>query len=351
MGRYDLTLYYFLKDRLKVVYKTSSDDETYIRCPFCGDSRKDSRKARFYINNTPPFKFHCFNCETSGIINDEVLNLILNNNFYDDELSLYLREKRIESIERSNRVTKKIKIHPYLNLSNPVNFNYKRKTIEKLDYLNDRLGINLDKSDIKKFKIVLSIESFFKNNGLDIDKRIGRSDKVRYVVDELEKHYIGFLSSDRNIIIFRNIENDAKIRFNNFKIFTNEEYDTSKTYNISTTINKYNDRNNIVIAEGPIDIISIYHNVYSKKERENLIFLANGGKSYINSVRLLSKYSLINNHYDIMSDTDVDIDFYKRVKSITPELACNEMSIYYNKLYKDFGVSKNKIHKSGEFII
>lgn len=351
-NRYDLTLYnYFKEHRLGVVYLTSSNDETYIRCPFCGDSKKDSRKARFYIHNEAPFKFYCFNCDTTGVVNEDVLNLIFNNNFYDSELSSYLREKRLESISKSNKVIKRVKKHPYFSPDYEVNFNYRKSAIDKLDYLNGRLGINLDKKDLKKFKIVLSIKSFFKNNGLDLEKRIGNSEKTRFVIDSLDKNYIGFLSSDRNIIIFRNLDSSSNLRFNNFKIFPDESYDSSKVYNIGTIIDKFKDKNEIVIAEGPIDIIGSYFNVYDKDERDNKIFLANGGKSYVNSTNMLSNLSLINNHYTIMSDNDVSIDFYKRIKSVTPALYNSDISIYYNLLDKDFGVDKSKIKLSGEFTV
>lgn len=349
IGNYDLTLYYFLKQKLPICYITSSQDETYVRCPFCGDSKKDSRKARFYISNKAPFKFYCFNCETTGIITDEVLDLLLNGGFYDSQLSEYIRIARYEAMQKSNKVKRKMFRHPYFDMTQSVNYNFRKSAGEKLDYLNDRLGISLDYTDIPKFKIVLSIKSFFKNNGLDLDKRIGDSDKVRYVVDSLDKNYIGFLSSDRNIIICRNLDNNSEIRFNNFKIFNDDNLISSKVYNIGTTIDKYQDKHNVVIAEGPIDIIGSYFNVYDEPDRNNHIFLANGGKSYINSANMLANLSLLNNEYTIMSDNDIDIDFYKRIKSATPALNGSPMSIYYNNIGKDFGVSKDKIELSGVF--
>lgn len=353
MGRYDLTLYnYFKQKGLGVVYLTSSGDETFIRCPFCGDSKKDSRKARFYIHNEAPFKYYCFNCDTTGVINEEVLNLIFNDNFYDQELSSYLREKKMESLVKANKITRKVRKNPYFNPNYKVDFSCKsKKSLNKLDYLNERLGIKLTKKDLEKFKIVVSIKTFFEKNNLDLEKRIGNSKKTREIVESIEKNYIGFLSSDRNIIIFRNLDKDSKLRFNNFKIFPDDNIDSSKVYNISTVLNKFEDKHEVVIAEGPIDIIGAYFNVFNEEERDKKIFLANGGKSYINSTNMLANLSLLNNHYTIMSDKDVGIDFYKRIKSITPALYHSNISIYYNLKEKDFGVKKEDIELSGEFEI
>lgn len=350
---YDLTLYYYLKDRITICDKTSSDDETMIRCPFCGDSKKDSRKTRFYIHNESPYHFICFNCDTVGVINEEVLSLITNGNI-DGEVLEYIKGKQKEYKYKNNVVRKKILRHPYFNTDNIPSFNCKKSYLSKMDYLSTRLDYQFELKDIKKFKIVLSLYDFFHHNKIDIDKRI-LDDKVDYVMSELDKNYIGFLSADRNIIIFRNLDTSKdNHRFNNFKLFVNQEYISKKTYSISTKANKLTDKHHINIAEGPIDIIGTY--LYLKEtvgidQCNKEIFLANGGKSYVNSAQYLTSTTLLNNDYTIYSDKDVNLDFYKKLKSTIPEYSTSKLEVCYNNLYKDFGVPINQIELSRKYSI
>lgn len=343
---YDMSIYYYLKPLVHPIYLSGSKDETIIRCPICGDSKKDKTKARFYINNEPPFKFYCFNCDTYGIVNRDILELITDGD-YNSEVYKDIEFKQREYKKNNNhRVSRKTKNNPYFNAI--PNFDCDKSYLDKLGYLENRLDVTLDYNDISRFKIVLSIIDFFDNNGLDINKRCGNSDKVVKVVERLDRDYIGFLSSDKNIIIFRNIadtEEAKKYRFNNFKIFTDEPF-SKKTYNIATQIDKYQDHYIADISEGPIDIIGAYYGIYDGKVPKDRILLANGGKGYLNSAEFLASKTLLNCDYNIYSDKDVSIDYYKRLKKISPIFGNSNMNIYYNNLYKDFGVMKDKIELS-----
>lgn len=353
MREYDLTLYYYLKQYVNVIYLTSSRDETIVRCPICGDSLKDSRKARFYIHNQPPFFYYCFNCDSSGVINENILNDLTHGSI-DREVVTHIREANLDYAIKNNQKIEKVKSNIYYNRRYVVDFkSNRRRAYDKLDYLNDRLGIHLTTKDLSKYKIITSIRSFFKNNNLDLEKRLnhGNREKNEVIINDLEKNYIGFLSTDRSIIIFRNINpSEKRYRFNNFNIEPDLN-GSSKVYNIQTTINKYQDKHSIIMTEGPIDIISAYNNVCDDYERNHNIFIANGGKGYVNSANMLAELSLLNNEFTILSDSDVDIGFYRRIKDKTPMLKYSPMSVFYNNTYKDFGVTKDKIEVSGEFIV
>ena len=84
---YDLTLYNHLKGKVKVIYMTVREDETQLRCPFCGDSAKSDFSAHLYIKNQPPFPYYCQRCTASGVVNADFLMKI---DQYDVELNKYL---------------------------------------------------------------------------------------------------------------------------------------------------------------------------------------------------------------------------------------------------------------------
>ena len=63
-----------LKEKGKVVYFNSNKTELMTRCPYCGDSIKDRSHAHFYIKTIPPFSFYCQRCESSGLVDDKVIN-------------------------------------------------------------------------------------------------------------------------------------------------------------------------------------------------------------------------------------------------------------------------------------
>ena len=66
-------------------YQTTSRREIRVRCPYCGDSAKDKSSAHFYIEMQPPFRYHCFKCEASGVLNNGVLQDL---EIYDTDVAM-----------------------------------------------------------------------------------------------------------------------------------------------------------------------------------------------------------------------------------------------------------------------
>lgn len=358
---YDLTLYYFLKRNLRICYKTTIGDETRIRCPFCGDSQSDLNDAHLYIHNKAPFKYYCFKCSSYGVANDNFLNkLITNESTF--EISQYLDDKRKEYSKTNNIKTTGKKTHSYF--SKPTSFEISSdKYLFKLDYINKRLGINLTKEDLTKFKIVLNIQDFFNYNNLDIKKRFYNK-QLQELFFNLRENYVGFLSADKNVIIFRNVrENCSKDeRYNNFRVFLTDDFVTKKTYAVGNKIDLYKPKYNVVITEGVMDILGVYFHLYKNKiDESEYIFLANNGKSYTSTLKFLNSLSLLDNNITIYSDTDVGIGLYKKLKKFSPEFSINPITIYYNKKveevdgqtikYKDFGIPKDKIELSSKITL
>lgn len=351
---YDLTLYYYLKRNVRVCYKTTIGDETRIRCPFCGDSKKDPNATRLYIANKPPFKFICFNCGVSGIVNDKFLN-ILNGNESSYEIATYLKQKRQEASRQGNFIGSRSKANlPYFRKK--LDFSITRfSDIKKLDYLNNRLGTSITIDDVEKYKIVLNIQDFFNKNGVDINKRFTTEREKRQFIEIREK-YIGFLSSDRNIIVFRNTDPNCgdKERFANIRVylFDEDEFESTKTYNIGNKVDIYKPKHKVILTEGIIDIIGVYEHFYKGKvDESDYIFMANCGKSFQTSLEHITSLSLLDNDITIYSDSDVGMKMYNKLKRHSPELAYNNVEVLYNTIGKDFGVRKEQIKLSSKVIL
>lgn len=353
----DLTLYNFLKENLRVCYLTSDKKETFIRCPICGDSRRDVNKARFYIRNKPPYVFHCFNCESNGIIGDKIFeSLELLQYGKAHEVLKYVKEQQASIVQSSNykKKRKKITTLPYFN--NELDFSYYSKDVYKLDYLNHRLNTQITEDNLYDLRIILNLEEFIKSNGLSYESIFPemRKNQIKERMEKL-KSYIGFLSMDRGIVIMRNTQptEDKRNRFANLTLFHDDEdiMSFNKTYTVNSGINKHKPHHEVVLSEGPIDVLSIYLNLYynSDIDLDDYLFFANGGKSYMNTLSTLTDYTLLDNTYHIYSDNDVSLEFFQRLKKFSNELSNNKAYLYYNTLHPDFGVSE--IELSNRLII
>ena len=75
-----------LKALLDTPYAKIEDDEhIYVRCPFCGDSRKhlDKPHCGIWIKNGQPLIYHCWICDESGVVNT---NFLQSMNIYDQAM-------------------------------------------------------------------------------------------------------------------------------------------------------------------------------------------------------------------------------------------------------------------------
>lgn len=338
-------LYKALKGKLKVCKLTGDQKEINIRCPFCKDSVHDPYKGHFYIQNHAPYKYFCQRCQSSGIVNSELLEMLscddyaLINNM-QREYTEYKRKVRIKYGETLSFLSKRRIIYPLV----------KTTQLNKREYINDRLGINITDEDSYKYKIIYSLNDFMKQNGLEklLNKKFNdelEQYKFNKKIENLEKNCVGFLSSDKSTIVFRSLDKEkAGFRYSNFTIFP--EIDSKKTYTISNNLDLNNDTFNIHISEGIFDIIGVYNHVQNSNMNSNDLFIANAGKSYCVTANFIKKLSILNANINIYSDSDVDVKFYKDMLRLEPLFKLNGINIYYNNKGKDFGVSKDKIFLS-----
>lgn len=153
---------------------------------------------------TPPFKFHCFRCETSGVLNADVLRDL---EIYDSDLNLSVigANKNYKATQGVSKLSFKIR--------NLKNIPYETVAAENaLKYFNNRYNSNYTNEFItEKFKAITDPIEFFKENKINVDARM-----FDY------EHSIGFISSDSSHLIFRDITGQQKKRYNNICLCSDE---------------------------------------------------------------------------------------------------------------------------------
>lgn len=280
----------------------SLETQYVTRCNYCGDS-SDPAHGHFSIhidiNNDTPMMYRCLKCDASGLITDTVL----------EEAGVYLSSDMQSELKSFNRKAAK-----KMNLVNvdmehfnvPV-YNDSLINSRKLDYLNRRLGTNIDYIEAQDMKVILNLYDFIKLNDMPTIAALKMS-HIKFLND----NYIGFLSTNNNCITFRNItENKSYMRY--FKTLINPTNINPDTfYSLPNSIDLlYTKDINVHISEGIMDILSVYKNVVNKKD--NNFYYASCGFGYLTILKYLIHHGLnsgLNIH--IYSDNDKkDYDHFK----------------------------------------
>lgn len=344
---YDLRLYEFLKNNITPCKLTIRQDETIIRCPFCGDSKTSLKDAHFYIHNSPPFAFYCQKCNVSSkAMSPDVLKKIgVFNPKINNLLSSSLAEYRIKlNTKYGNHFdnyfsSKEVVLRPkkFTNLEN-----------SKLAYIEKRLGIKLNEDDIDRYKIILNLYDFLEQNNINVERR---NDKELEKIKQLNDHYVGFLCNDKNMITFRNMNSNEEERYYNFRIFKETAEFSKKFFVIKNTLDLSSRVFNIHLAEGIFDIIGVFNHIHNQEIKSNDLFIACNGKGYDFVLNYLKSIGILNCNIFIYSDKDVKLQKYKNMKKFNMLVSFNGINIYYNNIGKDFGVSKENIEISDKIIL
>lgn len=344
-NNYDFTLYEYLNNHLKVCYLTSDKSETNIRCPFCGDSIKDERHAHLYIHNQPPFKYFCQKCNITGIADNNFLKIL---ELYDPNMINYLSSSKTNYIKELNKKYGNNFLSYFNKELNILPNDYNNLELKKLKYINNRLGININtEEEIEKYKIILNLQDFFNNNEININKYYKENMKF------LNNNFIAFLSNDKNLISFRNLNNncDHDKRHINKKIYTDSYIQSRKFYTINNEIDLSNEVFNIYLTEGIMDIIGVFNHLYNRQQNSNDIFVSCNGKSYPFVLNYLVSLGILNCNINIFSDKDVKKYKFENLKKYNRLCKFNGINLYYNNKGKDFGVRKDEIELSNCIVI
>lgn len=331
-----------LKKTQSVLNISLSKINHYVRCPYCGDSLNPNHahlSMKIDISDpTSPMLFRCLRCNTSGMVTETLLEDI--GVFLDSETKKNLRSYTKRSMKLAKLVNLNVERF-FVPLSNEDSL-----TSRKIEYVRDRLGIDLDVKSAVDYKIILNFFDFIKANEL-----IDDSDRYLLNLDynticNLHNHYVGFLACNNNAIIFRSIDKDSKMRYR--KVILNERnVNNNSFYSIPTKLNlMYTNPVDIHVAEGIFDILSIKENIV-KDLTTNFYYATCGfGSSsilrYIVNTGLNTDLSL-----HIYSDNDKsDWDHLKYIKNKSYLLEwVDHIYIHRNTFSdeKDYGVTSNHI--------
>ena len=331
----------FLLTKLPKAHLVSNNTEINSRCMYCPDS-KNPNHAHFYISvpqNNKPIFFHCKKCQTAGVLTHKTL---LEWNLIDTDISLELiNYNKTAFAGYTYNLSQDI-----YNINNTYISDCKKSEI-KLSYINNRLGLNLNYSDLINSKIVLNLKDLlYKNNITDYSRHIN-------IVNQLDEYFIGFISYDNSFINLRRVVKEGIVysgidkRYVNYNIF-NKIDNTSNYYTIPSAID-ISKPIKICIAEGPFDTLSIKYNLHN--DYSNIVFSTVQGNNYLGCIRhFLNILSVPNIEIHVYLDQDVS-------NRVIPHLIDNlslygyKVFIHWNLLNKDMGVSIDKIQESIERIL
>lgn len=322
----------------------SNRTEIIIKCPFCGDS--DGRHNHCYIsvpqNERELSLYDCKRavCGAHGILTETVLRKI---GCYEPEFLIALTQHNsaVMKLPTYQRI-KDIDIFPLANHYITDN----KFSLIKLKYINERLGINLTYDDLLKLKIFLNLNDVLELNRLPITRE-------EYVVQQLNSHFIGFISFDNSFanmrqVFSKNILPQINYKYINYRLA--DKIDESKNYyTIPSHIDLSNPMPvNIHVAEGVFDILGIYFHICKENNMQN-IYITAGGKSYNQALEFaLEQSGAINYNLHIYPDNDVNDNQLNWLVLRHIKLLPGNIYIHRNKYpnTKDYGVPANQIHDS-----
>lgn len=306
----------------------SGNTEVVINCPFCGVKH---RKPKFYIeiDDDAHMFYHCFSADCpnpSGVMTPDVLHLLGIENI---EFDMYLNSLKNKS-SNSKIKSKSSVYNNYIIPTEP-----RDEDIEKINYSSNRTGVDFTKSEnIEAYKLIYNLKEFLKINDIELELFDNKFKNEKYI-DDISKHWIGFLSYNNNILNMRNVNSPIfDRRYMNIKIKKTGSYSflymPPQDIDLLTTVPR------IVLTEGAYDIICV-KNRFFNQDTDNVIFGAVGSaSSYTRGLMKMFQIScFFDADIDIYGDQDVNIDeYYKKFSKIIKN---NKIRIIRNKNHKDFG--------------
>ncbi len=331
---------------LDVCIPNSLETQYVVRCPYCGDSRNPSNghfSIHIDVSSDTPLLYRCFRCDASGIINSTVL----------DDIGLYAESNVIQELRSFNR--KIIRKNKYVDNSTK---NYhvtpgtdSLKNLQKLKYVNERIGTDFLHGDATEIKVILDIFEFMKHNEIKSIPNVSFG-----YLNLLNNNYVGFLSTNNNCITFRRINENEKLRRYVKMVLDPLNINTNTFYSIPNSLDLlYTHSIDIHITEGIFDILSVYNNLKGK-DRCNNYYYASCGFGYLTIIKYLV-YNGINTGLNLHIYSDKDKTDRNHMNYLFNN---SEMSIWldsiniHRNIYtymesgieimeKDYGVPKNRI--------
>ncbi len=288
-------------------------NEIETQCMFCGDSKTVTHGHMYIgVSDGVPL-YYCQRCNVKGVVNNSFLQL------YEVPISLATniilqtpknRQKHDKNKER--------KLNVVLSLPETRCTNYDNK----MYYFENRTGLNAILS-FELYNIIYSFDTFLNQN-----KTILKDFEINYHFRKnLDENYIGMLTSNRESIIFRLVNDSLEdnyhrryyhiqlIKNNNVKFYTPTELIESSDVEVN-------------FCEGIFDCINLREKY---KKRNNQLFVAVLNKDYSTKVDfMIDKFGIKLDKFKFYLDDDV-----KYYKQFYPLLSISE--IYKNSIGNDYG--------------
>lgn len=342
-------LYENLKQQLELLFPdhqyTGDGREFRINCPICQSEGVIDTGYHMYISVYPsdkPPMFNCFrNSYHRGILTEEFLTQFSQYPHYVDTETLSEISKFVSKTSYFNRF--RLNSDKKYHLYTPFPTNDKRSLI-KLNYINNRLGTNLSLLDTQRLKIVLNIGDLIRFN------KIPNLTRSEFSVRGLDEYFVGFLSNNNASVRMRRLPDhlpkeykSIDKRYMNYKTVSTE---TSNGYYMIPSQCDILKPIRINIAEGPFDILSVFLNVNGCNTQNN-IYMAIGSNSYFSAMRFfLEEYGLIDIEFHIYIDNDIPREALPQIRYEFKKVLGYRVFIHSNMVEgeKDFGVPPNRIN-------
>lgn len=327
----------FLLSSIPGAKPASGGKEVLCRCRYCPDS-SNPRHAHFYIS-VPQSEdelsfFNCYKCHSSGIVTNKTL---IEWGIYDSAIGI--------DITLHNRKVMRNPRNTMFRDDIIYNLRYNDITIDdlskyKLDYINNRLGINLSFDDCIKHKIVINLDDILRQNNLS-GTRDGK------VLELLDSSYIGFISVNNAFINMRKIVDKDLLyglnkRYLNYSLFN--KFDNTHRFYVVPTQYDLTRPIRLHLSEGPFDSLGILHNLRNG-EMDNDIYSSIGGSGYKGIIKyFINTLKLPNLEINYYPDAEIDQEILLDIAEVLEPFHF-PFYIRRNDIGKDFGVRKDQMRE------
>ena len=319
IGIYEDSFGEFIEEHLGD-YKVTSTN-IVCKCPWCDYHKKNSSRDHLYIALDKPI-FNCFRagCGKSGTVKGfikQISGTYIRDKYIDEDMMKKLHHNKSISFKKSE-----LDLHTRFKLPEIRHGDFP----EKESYLSQRL--QYAQYELKNIKgLVFDVNLFLDENKLH--SKLSPSDKK--MISFLQNNFIGFMTENHSMIVFRNIDIDSDFRYYKLNL---QKSDMLDYYKISHDIK---DSNLIVIGEGIFDIFNdhIFDYIgYKDKAFGYYCALNSRFESLIKSIAFYD--NIYNPSVKILSDKNVKVGYYKRMKKNLRNI-CSNIEVFYNVYGDDFG--------------
>lgn len=303
----------YLKEHLGGTVRVTSKN-IICRCPWCEYEKPADGHYHLWMSTEAPI-FHCFYCQQSGYLKKLFLKIE-----GKDKSDHFVDKSRIsKNLKRRVNITRVVPEQREVYLPKISEDAFPLKAL----YVKKRLAFsNMFVSDIKG--MVFDFYEFVRMNNLVLDE------KQAGMAQFLQTNFVGFVTENKSKIVFRNIDPSSSFRFYKIGIQESQFMDYYKLPG--------GDRNStsIVVAEGIFDIFSEHIYDYTNLKSSCKLFAAALSTNYQSLVKSISFHEhLFRVKLHILSDRNVDVPFYRKLKKFNKHLI-ESVTLWYNKRGKDF---------------